>query len=284
MSNTDLERVRLEQREFWNNAAPGWKRMWTTLERAAQHVSDRLVELAGIKNGDRVLDLATGSGEPAITAARKVGPHGLVVATDHAPAMLALARERASVLGLRNVKFVETDAETLALQDRDFNAALCRWGLMFVPSLERAALRLAQLLIPGGTLATAVWGAADRVPMISLGDEAVRELTGLPQLPVDAPHPLKLANTEPLERALKAAGFTGLRIEPIIVSFEWDSADAFTEQRRSASPQFRSLLSRQTPQLQQRIIETVTNAARGFADSSGKVKMDNEAICVAARR
>ena len=107
----DSERIRKEQRDFWNNAAPGWKQLFVGLDRAAQHVSDRLIELARIKEGERVLDIATGSAEPSVTAARRVGPRGLVVATDQSSAMLALTRERAATLGLANVKFVETDAE-----------------------------------------------------------------------------------------------------------------------------------------------------------------------------
>ena len=89
--------------------------------------------------------------------------------------MLALARERATTLGLANVKFVETDAETLAVEEVCFDAALCRWGLMFVPDLDAAARRIARLLTASGTFATAVWGPSERVPMISLGEDAVRE-------------------------------------------------------------------------------------------------------------
>jgi ubiquinone/menaquinone biosynthesis C-methylase UbiE len=278
----DSERVRREQREFWNNAAPGWKQLFVGLDRAAQHVSDRLVELAGIREGNRVLDLATGSGEPGVTAARKVGPRGLVVATDQSSAMLALARERAATLGLSNIKFVETDAETLAVDERDFDAAVCRWGLMFVPDLDAAARRIVQLLAAGGRFATAVWGAPEKVPMISLGEDAVRALAKLPAPPPDAPHPLKLADTKPLERALSRAGFKDIRREPIIVNFEWKSAAAFTEQRRAMSAPFRAVLSRQTPELQEQILNAVTESARRYADSSGVVRMDNEAICIAA--
>jgi tRNA A58 N-methylase Trm61 len=71
-----------------NVAASGWARWWEVWERAAQPVSDRLVELAGITAGHSVLDLATGLGEPAITAARRVGPRGRIIATDCSPDML----------------------------------------------------------------------------------------------------------------------------------------------------------------------------------------------------
>jgi ubiquinone/menaquinone biosynthesis C-methylase UbiE len=278
----DSERIRNEQREFWNDAAPGWKQLFVGLDRAAQHVSDRLIELARIKEGERVLDIATGSGEPAVTAARKVGPHGLVVATDQSSAMLALARERAATMQLANIKFVDTDAETLAVEERGFNAALCRWGLMFVPNLDAAARRIAELLVAGGTFATAVWGPSERVPMVSLGEDAVRELANLPPATPGAPHPLRLADTSLVERVLSNAGFKDIHVEPIIVSFQWESAEAFTEQRRAMSAPFRAVLSKLAPELQQRILGAVTAAARKYADSSGVVHMNNEAICIAA--
>jgi ubiquinone/menaquinone biosynthesis C-methylase UbiE len=284
MSDTpiDFDRVRREQREFWNNAAPGWKQMWTALDHAAQHVSDRLVELARIKPGDRVLDIATGSGEPGLTAARKVGANGLIIATDQSTAMLDLARERVATLGLPNVRFVETDAESLTVNERDFNAAICRWGLMFVPDLDAVSRRIAQLLVAGGIFATSVWGPAEKVPMIAAGDEQVRALVNLPAPPPGAPSPLKLADTRPLERALANAGFKDIRVEPINVRFKFDSPEAFTEQRRAMSTPFRTMLEKQTPELQRKIINALNDAARKYADASGKVSMDNQAICISA--
>lgn len=280
----DAEKINREQLEFWNNAAPGWKQMWTMLERAGQHVSDHLVELARLREGSRVLDIASGSGEPAVTAARKVGAGGLVVATDQSPAMLALARERAAALGLRNIKFVVTGAQELAVEERGFDAALCRWGLMFVGDLDAALRRIAQLLCAEGRFATAVWGPADKVPMISLGDDVVRDLVKLPALPPDAPGPLKLADTKPLVRALSAAGFTDIGVEPLNVRFEFQSPEDFVEQRRAVSTPFRMMLSKQTPELQQRILGALAQEARRYADASGKVRMDNEAILIAAHR
>jgi enediyne biosynthesis protein CalE5 len=284
MSNqtVDFDTIRREQRETWNNAAPGWKKMWRLLDRSAQHVSDRLVELAQVKPGDRVLDIASGSGEPGVTAARKVGPGGLVVATDQAAAMLELARERATALGLANIKFVVTDAESLAVDERGFNAALCRWGLMFVPDLDAAARRIAQLLDAGGRFATAVWGPADKVPMISAADDVVRELAKLPPPPPGAPNPLKLADPAPLVCALEGASFKDARVETINVRFEFESAAAFAEQRRTMSTPFRNMLAKQTPELQQRIIAAVADAVRRYADAAGVVRMDNQAILVSA--
>jgi ubiquinone/menaquinone biosynthesis C-methylase UbiE len=93
------DEFKAQQRQMWDNAAAGWQAWWETFECGAQKVSDKLVELAEIKPGDRILDIATGIGEPAVTAARKVMPHGEVIAVDISPQMLAIANARAKSLG-----------------------------------------------------------------------------------------------------------------------------------------------------------------------------------------
>jgi len=150
MPGFDAAQYKAALRHEWGVSAAGWKRHWDMWARGAQSVNDRLVELAGICPGHRVLDIATGLGEPAFTAARRVGPSGLVVATDLSPVLLALAREEAIRLGLRNVEFREMDAEEPDLAPHAFDAALCRWALMFLPHLIRTLTRLRALLVPGG--------------------------------------------------------------------------------------------------------------------------------------
>ena len=278
----DAERVNREQREFWNNAAPGWKQMWSVLERAGQPVSDRLVELARVAPGNRVLDIATGSGEPGLTAARRVGPGGLVVATDQSPAMLELARERAAALGLHNVKFVETGAEELAVGESGFDAALCRWGLMFMPDLASALTGIRARIKTGGHFATSVWSTPDKVPMITAGVDAVRKLVNLPPPPPNALDPLRLADTSILKNAMEAAGFKQVMIERLIVTFEMESPEAFAEFRRDVSAPFRALLDRQTPEMRERVLVAVTEAARKFVGGDGKVRTSNETILFSA--
>src|SRR6266478_1106540 len=125
--NPDDLKIKSQQKAAWDDSADGWKRWWPTFERSAQTVNDRLVELARVRDGNRVLDIATGSGEPALTAARAVGESGRVVAVDMSPGMLAIARERVDAAGLTNVELVESDAESLRLDEHSFDAVLCRW-------------------------------------------------------------------------------------------------------------------------------------------------------------
>jgi enediyne biosynthesis protein CalE5 len=111
----DPNQWKARQRQEWDTVAAGWRAWWPTFERSLQVLNDHLIALAHIEAGQRVLDIATGIGEPAVTAARRVGPTGQVVAIDQSPQMLAIARERAAALGLQNVQFRELDAERLHL-------------------------------------------------------------------------------------------------------------------------------------------------------------------------
>jgi SAM-dependent methyltransferase len=109
----DAGEFRSGQRRDWGTAAKGWHDWQDLIYETTAPVSERLVEMAGIKPGDRVLDVAAGAGEPALTAARVAGPHGQVIATDISPEMLGHGRERAAGAGIDNIEFVETDASSL---------------------------------------------------------------------------------------------------------------------------------------------------------------------------
>lgn len=106
------------------------------MEEIAPHVSQTLISLADIQSGHTVLDLATGVGEPALAIAKCVGERGQVIATDQAAQMIAIAKSRAAGQGCSHVSFRETDSEKLDFPERHFDAAACRWGLMFLPSVS----------------------------------------------------------------------------------------------------------------------------------------------------
>src|SRR5689334_12609359 len=103
-SPLDPVAFKAEQRETWASVAPAWKKWWSVIEAGAQSVNEKLVDLARIEPGARVLDVATGLGEPALTAARRAGPRGNVLGVDLSAAMLELARERARAAGIAHVE------------------------------------------------------------------------------------------------------------------------------------------------------------------------------------
>src|SRR3954470_14209438 len=138
-NSIDVAEFRAAQRNSWNKAATGWDKWAKKMLDWTGHVSERLVELAGVETGSRVLDVAAGLGEPALTAAYKVGPEGSVVATDISPQMLAYARDRAAAAGVSNIEFIEAEASKLDFPEASFDAAVSRFGIIFEPEAEAAA-------------------------------------------------------------------------------------------------------------------------------------------------
>ncbi len=176
----DAAEFRDGQRQQWNSAATGWRRWSELIDGAASGISERLVELAGVEPGSRVLDVAAGYGEPSLTAARRAGSEGSVLATDISAEMIAFGRERAAATGLENIKFVQSDAASLDFPAASFDAALSRWGIIFEPDAEAAAARIRSFLEPGGRMAISSWGSPDRVPFLAIPMRTAMQRLGVP--------------------------------------------------------------------------------------------------------
>ena len=264
-------------------SADGWKRHWDIWEQAAQHLNERLVDLARIRPGHRVLDVATGLGEPAFTAARRVGATGSVVATDLSPAMLSLAREEAIRLGLRNVEFQEMDAEEPDLPAQSFDAALCRWSLMFLPHLVAALSKLRELLVPEGRFAAAVWGSPEKVPFTSVPIGVIRRVLQLPPPPAGTPGTFSLADEHVLERSFTQAGFGEVAIERQTLTFEYPSLEEFIEERPATSASIRIMLAEASAAQRETIWRMVAQAIGKFQDAAGVLRIPNETLCVVGK-
>ncbi len=271
------------QRQLWDTVAPGWKKWWPTQERAMQHVSDRLVELAEIRPGYRVLDAGTGIGEPALTVAQRVGAAGHVVATDQAPQMLAIAQERAMALGVQNVEFRDMDTEAIDFPDSSYEAILTRFSLMFLPDLATALARIRSMLRPNGRFATAVWDVAPKVPFASLAFGLAQTMFQLPPPPPGTPSPFGLAEGK-LEGALTQAGFTDMRTDMVPIVFECQSAEAFTQYIRDVNAPLLAMLANQPAERQAEYWQRLAGAVQQYAAADGSIRIPNMAICGVGRR
>jgi len=281
--NFDPEEFKINQKNSWDSVASGWQKWWKTIESGAQTVSDKMVELAEVRAGQRVLDIATGIGEPAITAGKIVGKEGHVTATDISPQMLAIGQERARSLGLQEImEFVQSDAENLKLKTDDkFDTILCRWGLMFLPNLDTALSNIHGKLVSGGRFAAAVWSEPSKVPFISLSMDTARKHLGT--LPGQGlPGPLSLADVDILKKSFDKAGFVDIQTEKIPVIFAFDSAEDYTKFNQDIVAPIRTILSKEPETKKQQVWNDVTEQAKlKYSDpDSGRVKFVNEAICI----
>src|SRR5918995_4869518 len=217
----DAVEFRDGQRQQWNKGAEGWRKRSDFIDTATGHVSKRMVKLAGVEPGSRVLDVAAGYGEPSLTAAAVAGAEGKVVATDISPEMLAYGRERAAAADLKNVEFVESDAASLDFPPESFDAALSRFGIIFEPEAEAAAARVRGFLVPGSRMAISSWGPPDRTPFLGVPMRTAMQLLDVPPPPPGTPGPLSRPTEEAIGGLLSGGGFSDVEVEEVEVTFDW---------------------------------------------------------------
>jgi len=280
---TDPAEFRSGQRQLWNSAAAGWRKWSATIDAGTSSVSERLVELARVEAGSRVLDVAAGYGEPALTAARRAGSSGSVVATDISPEMLAFGRERATAAGLSNVEFVEAPAMSLDFPAGSFDAAVSRWGLIFEPEGEAVAARIRGFLKPRGRFAICSWGQPERVPMIALPLRVAMEHLQAPSPPPGTPGPLSRPTAEALGGLLATGGFDDVSVEEADVVLEWDSAEAFVEFNRDIVPPLRAMLSQHSEEAQEEALAAIADAARAASGDGEKIRLSNAVLFASGR-
>jgi ubiquinone/menaquinone biosynthesis C-methylase UbiE len=148
------------QRYGWDKAALSYEQSW---HRQLAPAQTRLLTLAALRPGERVIDVACGTGLVTFAAAAAVGPEGTVLGTDISDAMVAQARARATGIP-HDLRFERMDAEELALPNATFDVALCALGLMYVPDVARALSEMTRVVVPGGRVVAAVWGQRSPKP------------------------------------------------------------------------------------------------------------------------
>ena len=276
----DAGEFREGQRRDWDTASRGWREWNQLIDETTQLVSDRMVEMAGIKAGDRVLDVAAGYGEPTLTAARVVGPEGSVVASDISSGMLSYGRERATVSGLENIEFVESDAISLDLPAQSLDAALSRWGIIFEPDGEGAAARVRGFLKPEARMAIASWGPPERVPMLAVPMMTAMKRLDLPPPPPGRPGPLSRPTPEAIGGLLEGGGFSGIKVDQLDLSMEWDSPEDFTRFVKEIAPPVSNLLKPHPQEVQDETWAAITEAVGDYVED-GRVRMENLALVAA---
>jgi SAM-dependent methyltransferase len=177
-----------------------------------------MTAVAQIGDGQRVLDVGCGIGDPTLQVAVLVGPHGRVVGVDLVEDMLATARERAASLGLGHVEFRAGDVASMDLAPHAFDAVLGRWSLIYVREVDAVLARLRETIVPGGRIAVAAWAPPDANPWITIPIAALGKVASLPSLDPASPGLFHLSEDGALAAALARAGFADVRQERVQLS------------------------------------------------------------------
>jgi SAM-dependent methyltransferase len=212
-------------RQQWQTAAEGWYRWDSTLRAWLGPVTEVMLDLARIGPGSRVLDVAAGAGEPAISAAVRVGGTGRVVATDISSNMLSFAEKAAIARGVGGI--VETcvlDGENLELPAESFDAALSRLGLIYFPDRQRGLAEMRRVLRLGGRIAVAAFSSPDRNGVMAIPTSIIRERARLPPPKPGQPGPFSMGAPGVLEHELECAGFHDVEVRSVECSVRLASA------------------------------------------------------------
>jgi ubiquinone/menaquinone biosynthesis C-methylase UbiE len=205
------------QRYGWDLAAGDYEAAWQAQLADAR---GRLLACAALAPGDRVLDVACGTGLATFAAAHAVGPAGHVIGVDLSERMVEAARQRSRERNAPNSTFLRMEAGQLELPDASFDAAMCSLGLMYVPDPARALAEMRRVTRAGGRLAVAVWGERARCGWAEVfrivDDEVASEV---------CPLFFQLGQGDALARACVAAGFTVTGQHRIPTTLEYASAD-----------------------------------------------------------
>jgi SAM-dependent methyltransferase len=202
-----------------------------------------MLDLAEIKPGSRVLDLAAGDGDQSLSAARRVGPTGYVLATDIAPNFVAFAVQSAGAAGLQNVEAQVMDAENLELEDASFDAVISRLGLMYLPNLQHSLQEIRRVLRPGGRISAIVFSTPERNPFFAIPVSVIRCRAQLPSPTPGQPGPFSLGAPGALEEALREAGFKDVETRLVSAPVYMASATECLRWRQETSGTLQQMLT-----------------------------------------
>lgn len=222
----DAVKYKTTTRDQWEAAAEAWHRWAPTLRKWLGPATDRMLDLAGVASGARVLDVAAGAGDQTLQIASRVGPAGRVLATDISPAILAFAAAASERAGFGHVTTRAMDGEQLELEDATFDVVVSRVGLIYFPDQQRALSEMRRVLVPGGRVAAIVYSTPARNGFFSAPVAVVRRHAQLGAPVLGQPGPFSLGGPGVLEDALARAGFSEIRAERIEAPLRMESAAA----------------------------------------------------------
>ena len=286
MTQMDVSAIKQQQKEQWGRAAAGWKKHDERFRGITAPVTQKLLELAVVAPGARVLDVACGTGEPAIPAAKMVGAAGFVLATDIAPEMIEVAREKAAAEGLRNIEFRLVDGEEIDVPGESFEAVTCRWGMMFMPEPLRFLHQVNQALKPEGRIAISVWGPPERNPFISLPMGVLRKHYQGPPLPdPSAPGGIfSFADERKLQFVFEQAAYQYIRIDPLELPMAvFDSGKEYLQYMMDIAGPLAALLNQLSADARKAAEEEIVKAA-SQGNAGGKVSLSGYTLLVSARK
>jgi len=260
------ESVRREWTETDKVAA--WRKWYPQFVEWTRAATETIVEAAQVKPGMRVLDVASGTGEPALTLAGAVAPTGQVAGIDLVLDMLTFAQRNARQRGLTNIAFQQAEAEALPFAPQSFDMVTCRFGLMFFANVAQALREIHRVLKPGGRAVFIAWGPAEQNPIFTSTTGILAKYVEVPAPEPGAPDAYRFAQAGTLSAALQEAGFRQVQEEFRTLLWPWPGSveQAWEGSSELRGPQFCRLIERVAPEIREQVVSEILAAIRQYYD------------------
>jgi ubiquinone/menaquinone biosynthesis C-methylase UbiE len=233
-------------REKWGltQSADWWSAGQAARQQTLGAATETMLDVAGVQLGSRVLDVAAGTGDSTLMAARRVGPLGYVLAADVSASMLNVAAEAARKESLTNVETRVMDAENLALDADSFDAVISRIALMLFPNPAKALAEMRRVVKPGGRVAVIVFSASEKNPYHGIIYGIVQRLGNIPPPAPGEPWMFALGDPRALEDVYKRVGFLTVSVNAVPIQRRFASAAEAIRTMRNSAGDIRELMSR----------------------------------------
>lgn len=256
-------------RDQWQETADAWFRWSPTLNKWLGNATEKMLDMAGITTGYRVLDIAAGAGEQSITTAKKVGSSGEVLATDISSNILEYALKMAEQNGISNIKIKVMDGENLSLEDETFDAVISRVGLIYFPDQQRALKEMLRILKPGGKVAAIVYSTPEKNKFFSIPVSIIRSRAKLPPPLPGQPGPFSLGAEGIIEKAFEQAGFINVKSELVDSPLQLSSASECLRFEKESFGALHQMMSNLSNEEREAIWEEIERELQTFESEKG---------------
>ncbi len=277
-----LTQIRDQQKVSWNKLTPGWKKWDDLMMDFLKPMGDEIIRQIEPSGNDMVLDIASGTGEPALTIASMLSG-GKIVLTDIAEEMLFVANENASSRGITNIETVVCDVCELPFADNTFDSISCRFGFMFFPDMQLAANEMVRVLKPGGKIAVSVWDVPEKNFWITVVMGSINTNINMPPIVDGAPGMFRCAAPGFISDLFGKAGLKNIKESKVAGKLNCKTANVYWSTMTEVGAPIVAAIGRTDDATREKIRQEVCEALhQNYPD--GNVVIDSGALIIAGEK
>jgi ubiquinone/menaquinone biosynthesis C-methylase UbiE len=273
-----LEEIREQQKASWNAFSIGWQKWDCLLMGFSKPMGNEIIRMLNPKDAEIVLDVASGTGEPGLSIAKKLSG-GKVVISDLSKNMIQIAQGKATRSGIENIETAVCDVCELPFPDNTFDAISCRFGFMFFPDMLLAAKEMMRVLKPGGRVATAVWNIPEKNFWVTAFSSVIGRNMQLPSPPPGAPGMFRCAESGLIQNLFQQAGFKNTSETEVNGKLKCGTTDVYWNLMTEVAAPVVAALSKAEDATKEKIkMEVYQTVTEKYPD--GNIRIDSSALVI----